>query len=175
VNEEFLCRKTWVVQFSSEELTSNAVIIKGHEFYLEPFLEGGKTHFYTLRFEEAKMNASLWKDLKLFPAGTADLVVKELPPIKPFPDTPPQYKIKMNEVIQKLDVDRAVRRLEGVITVGAKPHVVRILCFPGAQTNGRDWMVLEIRDTRDHPPLGGASPAPAGEKRQNGTVHGDPK
>jgi hypothetical protein len=170
MNDEFWSRKVWRVREASEQLARERVVEQDQEFFLQPNLEkDGTASYYTLKFERNKMNEVIWKGLQLVPAGDDDLSMSGLPPI----ETPaqPAYSTAVFEVCQRLKMNPSVRRLEGVINVDGTPEVVQFLCFPGAQQNGRDWMMIQILRTVPNPPF------VEGEAtvRQGGTVHGDPK
>lgn len=164
------CRKVWAVRSASDKLAGADVLQAGNEFWLEPFVRGDETLFYTLGFEPDKMNAAIWKNLKLLPVGDCSCTVTGLPPMTSTPQA--QYTVKVKDVCDELKRNPGLKRLEGVITVNGIPEVVRFLSFDSAQTNGRDWMMIHVLKAVD--PLD-PQDCEEGQARQGGTAHGDPR
>jgi hypothetical protein len=170
VTQSCWTRKTLVVRGASLLMKQFDIIEVGHEFWLEPMVVDGVPVLYTVRFESRKMYAH-WENVRLAPAGSTTYPLVPLP--LPKMEDPPQqeYDERCTEIDEALkeDTTGAYLRLEGVVTIVGLPHVVRFFIFDGAQEDGRDWYLIQVRTTEAENAARGEQP------RQNGTAHGDPK
>jgi len=165
VTQSCWTRKTLVVAGATDLMIQFGIIEPGHEFWLEPLDVAGSTVLYTVCFEPKKMPQH-WTNVRLVPVGSTPY-----PITTPLPNLqkPPQksYSDLCESIDEALLEDNtgAYMRLDGILTVVGKPHVVRLFIFDGSQDNGRDWVFMQVRTTDDD----------SASARQNGTAHGDPK
>lgn len=170
MSHESWCRKVWAVRSADDRLAHAGVLREGDEFWLEPFIRGDETLFYTVGYEADKMNDAVWNNRKLIPVGDCSCTVSGLPVMTSPPQS--QYTVKVKDVCDELKRRPTVKRLEGVITVNGVPEVVRFMSFNGAQSNGRDWFMVQVLKSVD--PLD-PDEGEEGQARQGGTAHGDPR
>jgi hypothetical protein len=154
------CRKVWKVK--SVEPVLAKILKSGNGFWLEPTYVDGKPVLYTMHFERDMMD-DCWKGVVLVPKGTTDHRLRPLPPMA----DPQQgeYDDAVLGIVDHIKHNPDLKRLEGVINVDGVPEIVRFFGFADAQTNKRDWMMLQTVTT--------APPVPAAPVRQNGTANGE--
>ncbi len=154
------CRKVWKVKAVEPALAK--ILAKDNGFWLEPTYVNGTAVLYTMGFERGGMD-DCWKGAVFVPKGSTDHRLKPLPPLR----DPPQgeYDDAVLGIADHIKHNPDLKRLEGVIVIDGTPEIVRFFGFPDAQTDKRDWMMIQTVTT--------APPAPAAPPRQNGTAHGD--
>jgi hypothetical protein len=162
MNFETFWWKVWVIRDSEGD--GGPLLPKNNEFWLEPVQVNGTAAYFCLRSEPKKMHPC-FQNKSFYPLGFSQIPVDPLPPWKDDPTILQIYRDAARKVRQTGLQNPTVARLEATIQVDGGEDTARIYAFPGAQQDGRDWMVFDL--------IAGPSSQPVPE--QDGTANGDPK
>jgi hypothetical protein len=165
------CRKVW--RLKSVEPVLDKILSIDNGFWFEPTVVDGEPVLYTMCFERGGME-DCWKGAVFVPKGATDHKLKHLPPMQNPPQG--QYDDAVLGILDHIKHNPDLKRLEGVITVNGVPEIVRFFGFAEAQTDKRDWMMIQTVTTAPPAPPApahGAAPVAPAPKRQDGTAHGD--
>jgi len=166
--------KVWVIRDAEDGVAK--LLPTGSKFWLEPVRASGGIAYYCLRADPGGMK-SCFIDQNFYPIGFTGLSVEALPAWHDDEKTRAIFQAAAVKVREAGRADHRVERLEAVIKTGkSERRLARIYCFPGAEQDGRDWMVFDL--------IGGASARHAGHTRgrksdgpvalDDGTANGDP-
>ena len=146
--------------------TKHKVIPEGSQFWLEQVSVNGDLVCYRLNSTDTKIDPAVL-GMYLYPVGICDLARPDpLPPWKDHSATNGKSHSAALKIKKQGRADSRATRLEGAFIlpkVGMRRServILRIYYFGGAETNGRDWIVLDFI-------------AAQGETREDGTAHGD--
>ena len=154
----------WRVNENMEKLYK--VIPAGSQFWLEQVSVNNDLVCYRLNSTDTQIDSSVL-GMYLYPVGIEGLPRPD--PLPPWGNDNTNNGKSHDAALKIQSLGRAnsgATRLEGAFVLpkgGTKPNesvILRIYYFAGAETNGRDWIVLDFI-------------APGGTYREDGTAHGD--
>ncbi len=134
--------KTWVINYADSQLKS--VLPEGCRFRLVASDENSPPGFYRLEFDGNDMTA-YWSGLILQAIPGTPPRMENLPPWdKNDSEVKARYDECLHQFRELYSNNFSIERLQGGIRVEDKLEIVCLYLFAGAQSNGRDWLVIDV-------------------------------
>jgi hypothetical protein len=139
--------KQWAVR---ENGLLGPILDRGDTLSLEPNTTNGNPSFFWIRYTG---NHACWEKRYVYAVGVNPPSISlshswndAVPPEKQAKGVAAEYQTVGRQVRSVAD-DPYTAKLEGHIRQNGKWEIIRLFCFPAAQPNGRDWIVIDALQT----------------------------
>jgi hypothetical protein len=134
--------KTWLIHYATESIDS--LLREGCQFRLVPADNASPPGFYRLEFDDNKMTAP-WAGLLLQAIpGKQPRMENIMPWVKTDPQVRERYAEYLRQFREQYSSNFVIQRLQGVLRVNNALEIVCMYLCAGAQTNGKDWLVVDL-------------------------------